>query len=53
MHNLDSNCSYLPSPANRINLGSFSSCRGAVAAAKRYYNDVNGCYYCAKDCHTS
>lgn len=29
------------------------SCREAVAAAKQYYNDSNGCYYCANDCHTT
>jgi hypothetical protein len=25
----------------------------AVAAAKQYYDDVNGCYYCANECHTT
>jgi len=37
---------------NRIYLGEFASCRPAVAEAKKYYAQVNGCYYCARDCHT-
>jgi hypothetical protein len=53
VHDLDFGCSFLPAPANRIDLGSYSSCRGAVAAAKQHYNDVNGCYYCANACHTT
>jgi hypothetical protein len=53
VHNLDSNCRYLPTPANRDYLGSYSSCRGAVAAARRRYSDVNGCYYCSNECHTT
>ena len=46
-------CSKMPSPENRIELGSFSNCDDAVAAAKKIYSDVNGCYYCCKACHTS
>ncbi|MDR7381700.1 hypothetical protein J2S48_001215 [Promicromonospora iranensis] len=53
IHNVDSQCRYLPAPANRTNLGSFASCSGAVAAAKQYYGDVNGCAHCATACHTS
>lgn len=47
-----SECSYLPQPANRIYLGNFSSCRPAVTEAKKYYNQVNGCYHCSYSCHT-
>lgn len=43
-----------PEPQNREPLGSFLSCVGAVQEAKRRgYRTANGCYYCAKPCHTS
>lgn len=45
-----SGCSYMPS--DRTYLGDFSSCAPAVAAAKRYYIQSNGCYYCSRACHT-
>jgi hypothetical protein len=53
VHDLATIKGCLPSPANRIDLGWHASCRGAVAAAKSHYNDVNGCYYCANECHTT
>ena len=46
-------CSQLPDPANRQHLGEFSSCRGAVAEAKKYYPKSNGCAKCCPACHTS
>jgi hypothetical protein len=53
----ESSCLYLPSAENRIYLGSFYSCKEAVDEAKRRFpsqkNDINGCYYCSKACHTS
>jgi hypothetical protein len=49
----DENCSYLPAAANRIYLGEFYTCHGAVVEAKKHYFKANGCYYCSKDCHTS
>ena len=45
-------CAYLPYPQNRIYLGDFSSCYPAVTAARQYYSQVNGCYFCANSCHT-
>lgn len=48
-----SGCSYMPSANNRISLGDHSTCHSAVTAAKRYYNKVNGCYYCSNACHTT
>jgi hypothetical protein len=36
-----------------LNLGTYASCGGAVEAAKQHYDDVNGCYYCANECHTT
>ncbi len=47
-----SGCSYMPSDANRIYLGYFSSCRDAVSEAKKHFKQVNGCYYCSGECHT-
>ncbi len=46
-------CSHLPLPVNQLGLGYFNSCREAVAAAKKYYSDTNGCYYCSYACHTT
>ena len=46
-------CSFLPVAENRIYLGDFSHCSYAVAKARQYYNQVNGCYFCSRDCHTS
>lgn len=46
-------CSFLPQPQNRIYLGEFFNCKDAVKEAKEYYDQVNGCYYCSEDCHTS
>jgi hypothetical protein len=45
-------CTYVPSESNRIYLGEFMSCQPAVIAAKRYYSQSNGCYWCCRACHT-
>jgi hypothetical protein len=45
------NCMYLP--FNRTYVGNFATCRQAVAEAKKVYRQSNGCYYCARPCHTS
>ena len=49
----EQSCSFLPKPENRIYLGVFNNCKEAVKRAKMYYTQVNGCYYCSNDCHTS
>ena len=46
-------CSYMPSSENRIYLGDFSNCNSAVSAGKKHYDQVDGCYYCCRSCHTS
>ncbi len=50
-------CSHLPLAANRIALGAFTNCGGAVEEAKRKYpsesSKINGCYWCSRACHTS
>jgi len=48
-----SGCSFMPSSENRLRLGDFSSCRPAVAAAKKICPKADGCYYCSPACHTS
>ncbi len=45
-------CRYLPEIDNRTYLGEFSSCIGAVAAAKKIYTITNGCMTCSNLCHT-
>jgi hypothetical protein len=45
-------CSYLPEYPNKKYLGDFSKCEEAVNEAKKYYNSVDGCYYCSNECHT-
>lgn len=49
----ESGCTYLPTVENRIFLGVFVSCREAVMEARKHYSQVNGCYYCCPECHTS
>ena len=45
-------CSHPAEYSNRQYLGYYSSCEGAVKAAKDYYSNVDGCYYCCRACHT-
>lgn len=46
-----STCPFMPSVQNRIYLGYFASCSDAIKAAKRYYNNVDGCAVCCPECH--
>lgn len=52
VHNLDAGCGHLPDPQNQRFLGSFISCAGAIVEAKKTYGNVDGCAYCASECHT-
>lgn len=47
-----STCNWLPAPENRLYLGEFSSCTGAVSEAEKHYAQSNGCYYCSNECNT-
>ena len=47
-----SDCSRLPNPENRINLGRFYTCQAAVREAGKHYASVDGCYYCSRSCHS-
>jgi len=53
VHDLASTKGCLPDPANRLDLGWHANCAGAVKEAKKHYSDVNGCFYCANECHTT
>lgn len=55
VHNKTRGCSFMPSLENQIDLGYHATCHGAVAEAKRRWpqDRINGCYYCANDCHTT
>jgi hypothetical protein len=46
-------CSWMPKPENRLYLGDFTSCHGAVAKAKTIDSDADGCKHCSPACHTS
>lgn len=46
-------CAFMPNLENRLYLGLFPNCHGAVAEAKKTYYKSNGCYYCSNACHTS
>ena len=54
VHNKTAGCRYLPHISNQIDLGSHPNCQSAVAEAKRRYPRarINGCYWCARPCHT-
>ena len=47
-----SGCAFMPLKRNRIYLGDYLSCHSALAAARLYYDDVDGCYFCSNACHT-
>lgn len=53
IHDLSADCPKLPAFHNRRDLGNHSSCATAVAEARRIYRRSNGCYWCARTCHTS
>ena len=45
-------CSYMPHQENRIYLGQFDGCTGAVREAKKTYSKADGCAHCSAACHT-
>ena len=51
VHNADT-CIRLPLPVNQLDLGYHANCRTAVAQAKLYDRDADGCAYCSPECHT-
>ena len=46
-------CSYLPELKNRVDLGWFSDCHGALTRAEVLgYKPADGCGHCSEDCHS-
>lgn len=45
-------CKYLPSDGNRIYLGVFTNSKDAIREAKKYYSNVDGCFFCCPESHT-
>lgn len=43
-------CRVLPSSC--LPLGLHYGCDSAVRAARKYYDDVDGCWHCSRACHT-
>ena len=39
-------------PDSTTDLGKHANCHGAIEKAKEIYSNVDGCYYCSRDCHT-
>lgn len=52
VHNVSSDCRFLPAPTDRKDLGHHDSCESAVEEARNHYSEVNGCFYCSNECHT-
>ena len=46
-------CAWVPKVENRIYLGEHDSCYTAVAKAREFYLQVNGCFHCSFACHTT
>lgn len=44
-------CIYLP--VDRTFLGHCNNCKEAVSKARHMFPSANGCYHCARECHTS
>jgi len=46
-------CTYLPHPINFMFLGNFATTIEAVRAAKKYYDQTNGCMHCNTGHHST
>jgi len=44
-------CTYFP--LDYVELGQHNNCNDAIKIAKKIYSQVNGCFYCCRECHTS
>lgn len=44
-------CYRMPELQNRIYLGYFPNANDAVREARKYFNKVDGCYYCSQEAH--
>lgn len=41
----------MPELQNRLYLGYFSNANDAVIEARKYFREVDGCYYCSNEAH--
>ena len=39
-------------PSDHKYLGEYSKCQAAVEKAQSFYTNVDGCYWCCRECHT-
>ena len=54
VHELNAGCTRLPNTENQVSLGWHINCQSAVREAKaNHYNKSNGCFWCARPCHTT
>lgn len=55
VHNRSHGCPFMPDIEDQVDLGWHPNCHSAVAEARRLFpgKRVNGCYYCANQCHTT
>ena len=44
-------CFRMPELKNSIYLGYFLNANDAVQEARKYFNKVDGCYYCSNEAH--
>lgn len=44
-------CYRMPEPRNQLYLGYFLNANDAAREARKYFNDVDGCYYCCSEAH--
>lgn len=44
-------CSFLPKKGNRMYLGSFENCRLALEESRKHYPNIDGCYFCCRECN--
>jgi len=44
-------CYYLELARRKRDIGEHDTCVTAVATAKRYFPQANGCSYCSRPCH--
>lgn len=54
VHDVSKNQTCLPNQEHRVDLGWSQNCQDAVRVARsRGYFRANGCYRCARECHTT
>ena len=46
-------CRHMPDQRNAKYLGIFDSCGPAMVVARESFHQVNGCYFCSRNCHSS